>query len=480
MTYVPAREPWAHQAEALERLERKPDYALFMAMRTGKSYVTLNDYGRLEDNGQVVNLMIIAPAAVYEIWAREAQKELSTDLRQRLLTHVWRSSSSVKAQRDRAAFLAVKDRPRMLVMNVEALSSVKDARSMAKAFLKSARTYLAIDESTVIKNPSAKRTRFIIKELAPLAEVRRILSGLPSPRSPLDIYSQFEFLNPRILGFKSFYAFRARYAQMRRVRFGGREIPLIVGYQNTEELRRKIAPFSFRKRLEDCYDLPPKIYTQRAVMLTAEQRRLYDELKRYATAQLASSDHVSATLVITQILRLHQILCGHATDERGQVHGVPENRTDALLQCLNEHDGKAVIWCSYDYDVQRVSQRLIAEFGEGCVARFWGGNRAQRESDESRFLSDPACLFMVATPAAGGRGRTWLVADLVVYFSNTNDLEHRAQSEERAQGVGKTKSVLYVDLIAPGTVDEKMVQALRAKIDMATTITGDNYQEWLI
>jgi SNF2 family DNA or RNA helicase len=114
------------------------------------------------------------------------------------------------------------------------------------------------------------------------------------------------------------------------------------------------------------------------------------------------------------------------------------------------------------------------------VARFWGGNRDTREDEERRFLNDPQCQYMVATAAAGGRGRTWTVADLVVYYSNTADLEHRSQSEERAQGVDKVNSVLYVDLIAPGTVDEKMLSTLRRKINMAAAITSDTWREWVI
>jgi len=143
---------------------------------------------------------------------------------------------------------------------------------------------------------------------------------------------------------------------------------------------------------------------------------------------------------------------------------------------------------------------LEQTYGAGCVARFWGGNLSTREDEEKRFLNDPACMYMLATPAAGGRGRTWVVADLVVYYSNTHDLEHRIQSEMRAQGVDKVNSVAYVDLITPDTVEgvdkvnsvayvdlitpdtveEKILHCLRNKLSMASVISGDDFRQWLI
>ena len=217
---------------------------------------------------------------------------------------------------------------------------------------------------------------------------------------------------------------------------------------------------------------------KREVTLTSEQKRLYKEMLKFATTQLASEEFVTATVAIVQILKLHQILCGHATDEYGGMHEIEENRTKELIAILGEYDGKAIIWCSAD--VQKVYNAIEKEFGPGSCARFWGGNRSSREEEEARFKNDETCRFMVATAAAGGRGREWSVANLVAYYSNTNNLEHRAQSEERPQAIGKRDPVTYIDLVVPDTVDDKIIYALRNKIDMASTITGDKYMEWLV
>jgi hypothetical protein len=360
---------------------------------------------------------------------------------------------------------------------------------------------IAVDESTVIKNYEAERTKFVNRVLAPLAEYRRILSGLPTPRSPLDLFSQFEFLSDRILGHKSYFSFKLHYAVVRRTDFGGKlkkPAHIVLAYRNQDELRRRIEPHSYRVEFRPNI---PSTYSYREVPLTGKQKAIYAEMKKYATAQIEEGEHVTASLVIVQMLRLHQILMGYTIDETGKVHEIPENRTKALIDLLEEYNGKAIIWTSYDYSVRKIATALHEAFDEPMtnpdgsfvvdqngdpvlenrvVARFWGGNANTREAEEKAFKEDPKCRFMVATPDSGGRGRTWDMADLVVYYGSKNNLEHREQSEQRPQNVGKERQVDYIDLIVPETVDGMIIKALRQKIDMATAITGDNYRQWLI
>lgn len=475
MTYISKRLPRVKQKEALTRIAGQKVFALLMAMRTGKSKVILDDWGALSDH--VPSLLIMAPAGVYRTW----ETAIREDLGMAASVFTWSSGGSTltRAKTALAAFLEASG-PRVLLMNVEALSSVKKARDLAAAFLSSGPAMAVVDESVVIKNPSSRRTKFIVNTLAPLAEYKRILSGLPTPRSPLDLYSQFEFLDWRILGFRSYYSFKARYAILKPMLFGGRRVQLVVGYRDVDRLQALIAPYSFRCLLEDCYDLPASDYSIREVELTEEQRTIYNSLRAFATAQLANEKYITTTIVITQIMRLHQILCGYAVDEEGVMHEVPEKRTAELLSLLADYDGKAVVWCSYDANIKKVTSALEKEYGPGSVARFWGGNPSTREEEEKAFKYDPKCRFMVATASAGGRGRTWDVANLVVYYSNTYDLDHRSQSEERVKAVGKTTQIAYIDLVAKGTVDEKIIKALRNKINMAATITGDAWREWLV
>lgn len=483
MTYVPRLPPYAHQREALDKMRGREAFALLMSMRTGKTAVTITDWATMVDADEVEDILVIAPGGVYKTWKGEFAKHLSENAMDNTITHTWQSGGTSHHDKSLKLFLGVQETgvARAMMINVEALSSVEKAREAVTTFLSQRRAVVATDESTTIKSPTARRSKFIIQKLAPLAAYRRILSGLPTPRSPLDLFSQFEFLDWRILGHKSYYSFRARYAVVKKMGFGGRAVNIVVGYRNTDELWSLIAPHSYRVTLDQVRQAAPPVYAMREVKMTEEQERIYRELKEFATAAIEADKHVTATAVITQILRLHQLLCGHVTDDdTGEVHDVPENRTAELLRVLEDYDGKAIVWCSYDHDVRKVSERLKKEYGERAVARFWGGNRDTREEEESRFKSDPECRFEVATPDAGGKGRTWSVADLHIFYSSKNNLEHRDQAEMRAEAVDKYEQATRIDLMVPGTVEEKIIQALRDKIDMATAITGDNYREWLI
>jgi SNF2 family DNA or RNA helicase len=392
---------------------------------------------------------------------------------------VWDSHASAKNKtykNEMECWIAHKG-PCVLLMNIEALSNVLRARDLCRVMLQARKVMLVVDESTCIKSPKALRAKFVCRKLGPLAQARRILSGLPTPRSPLDIFMQFYFLDPRILGFSNYYTFRARYAVTQMEWYGGRRVEIVVGYKNQKELRTKIEPFSYRVEFRPQI---PSTYSIEEVPLTKQQKDIYNSMLAFSTAKLAGERYVTATVVIAQIAKLHQILCGWTKDEQGNVHAIPEYRTGKLIDVLDRGGGKAVIWCSYDDSIQKVSRRLMEEYGTPTVARFWGGNVKTREADEHRFLNDPDCQFMVATPDAGGKGRTWDVADLVVYYSSTNDLEKRDQSEQRVQGVEKTRQVDYVDLVTPNTIEMKILKALRGKINMAAAITGDTWREWLL
>lgn len=472
MRYKPKVEARDYQTKALKTMKGKTAFALLMAMRTGKTKVVLDDFGQLELDKEVDDLLVIAPAGVYRTWESAIKEHCSDDLIARSCIHIWRSGRA----KDAGTFLKIQDRPRILLMNVEALSRPGDARIVAAMFASRRSTMIAIDESTIIKNPSAKRTKFIINELAKFAKYRRIMSGLATPKSPLDLFSQFEFLDWNILGFRSYYAFRARFAIMRKEWFGGRSVQIVSGYRNIDELHELIEPHSFRVPFRPKI---PSTYSIREVSMTSEQKKAYQELKEYATTQLATGEHVTSTIVISQMIRMHQILCGHVKDEQGNFHEISENRTAELIELLEDYNGKAVIWCSYDNDVRKVSSALEKHFN--CrVARFWGGNAQTREGEEAAFKTEIQFPYMVATPGAGGRGRTWDVADLVVYYSSTNNLEHRDQSEQRVQGYDKRRQVDYVDLIVPDTIEMKFLEALRNKINLASVINGDNFRDWIV
>jgi SNF2 family DNA or RNA helicase len=479
MIYQPKLPRWTHQNKALHTMNGAPAFALLMEMRTGKTKVILDEFGQDVLDGRIENLLVVAPAGVYRTWEVDAAKHLADEFKARVRIGRWESDAPPAAKRSLTD--AMKRRgPKILLVNVEALSTVDAAKVLCTLFLTQGPTTMVIDESTTIKNHKAKRTKFCLRA-GLLAKKRRILSGMPTPQSPLDIFAQFGFLDPRIIGHSSFERFQARYAVVTPKPFGpgGRLINTVSGYQNLPELKAKLQPYAYRVRLADCYDLPEKMYLRRDVELTPEQRVAYAQMQAFATTVLENTERVTATIVLTQLLRLHQILAGHTKSDNGIIVDIPENKTAEVLSILAEHPGKAIIWAAYDADIRKIARKITEVYGEGSVARFWGGNADTREDEEKQFKTDPKCRFMVATASAGGRGRTWDVADLMIYYSTTFSLEHRMQSEERAQMVGKTDHVAYFDLICRNTVEDKIVDALRNKKRLSDMITGDRWKEWI-
>jgi SNF2 family DNA or RNA helicase len=365
----------------------------------------------------------------------------------------------------------------ILIMNVEAFSTTKGCE-FAKKFLDSHRTLMAVDESTTIKNPDAKRTKNICN-LSILSKYRRILTGSPVTKSPLDLYKQCDFLKEELLGHGSYYTFRTRYAIMKTANFGGKSIQIVVGYKNLDELSEKLRPFSYRVLKDDCLDLPDKIYMKRTVQLSSEQKKVYEQMKQMALAEM-NGKMMSTATVLTQLMRLHQITCGHFTADDGSIQKIKSNRLDELMDVLEEIEGKVVIWAHYQNDVETIVEHLKKKYGDNSIVDYYGRTRPEnRQSNIDKFQKDEGCRFFIGTPATGGYGITLTQASNVIYYSNGYDLEKRMQSEDRAHRIGQKKSVTYVDMIADDTVDEKIVKSLRKKVNIATQIMGEELKQWI-
>jgi SNF2 family DNA or RNA helicase len=470
--------PYDHQQEALEKSWNQEDYALFMEMGTGKSKVLIDNIAILYDIGRINKALIIAPKGVYQNWERnEIPKHLPDHILHRVA--LWNSSPNKKEQKKLEKVFETTDDLCIFLMNIEALSTKKGV-AIADKFLIISNSLMAIDESTTIKSPSARRTKACLK-LRILAKYRRILTGQPITKSPLDIYTQCSFLDPALLGYSSYYSFRNRYAVMVKRSIGTHSFSKIVGYQNLDELQKELVRFSYRKLKEECLDLPDKVYTIRYVTLTDEQKRMYEQLKRYAVTELEGKT-VTAQAVITQILRLHQVVCGFIRTDDSKLREVSSNRIKELLALCEEIDGKAIIWANYRYDIEKITKELNAIYGYGSAAHYYGGTaNEERQNIVDRFQDKNSMLrFFVGQPRTGGFGLTLTAANTVIYYSNNYDLEIRIQSEDRAHRIGQHSKVTYIDLMAENTVDSKIVNSLRRKINIASQVMGEGWKDWLI
>lgn len=472
MRYRPPRKLWAHQQEALSKMRGKTAFALFMGTRTGKTFTSITDWATNVCAGMVDDLLVIAPASYYESWGKAVAKDLSKDVPHYDML-VW--SASRTKDKDIADFMDGINN-KILVIDVEALATVKRAQELAVDFVKRRRCQVIVDESTTIKNPkkSAKQSNFVANEIGPSAQFRRILTGLPTPRSPLDIWQQFQFLDPSVLQVPNYNAFMYRYGVVKKMRFATGVRRQVVAYRNLDHLRSIIEPYTYTVELD-----VNREYERVPVELTSQQKRIYDDIKKYASSELGKDQRVTVDQVITMLLRLHQVACGHVTDDDGNLIDLDETRTDALLELTGSIDNKIVVWVAYSRDIDKVTTVLEKAHGKGTVSQFWGGNRSVRLEEEQRFLQDANRRFMVATPAAAKFGREWKISNVAIYHTNSDNLENRVQSEARTLAFDKDETTTYFDIVARGTVEERIIENLVKKNLLATKIDGRKWKEWL-
>ena len=477
MDYKFKTKPYAHQIKALEMSWDKPYFAYFMEMGTGKSKVLIDNISMLYDNGKINGVLIVAPKGVVKNWY---ESEIPTHLVDHIdhKTVLWQSLITKTQQKEMDSLFETGEDLHILIMNVEALSTKKGV-DFAQKFLFSHRALMAIDESTTIKNPEAKRTKNIC-QLGLATKYNRILTGSPVTKSPLDLYKQCEFLMPGLLGHESYYTFRTRYAVMRTANFSGRSVQIVVGYQRLDELSEKLKAFSYRVLKDECLDLPKKTFMKRVVTLTPDELKLYKEMSRLALANFNGKMMTTAT-VLTQLMRLQQITCGNFIADDGTMTELPTNRLPELMDLLDEIEGKVVIWANFQRDVHRIIELISKEYGEDSFVDYYGLTPQEDRQKNIQKFQDPSSpvRFFVGTTQTGGYGITLTAASTMIYYSNGYDLEKRQQSEARIDRIGQKKPMTYIDIICEKTVDTRIVKALRKKVNIATQIMGEELKEWI-
>jgi len=442
LNFVYKTKPYDHQRDVLEESWELTEHALFLEMGCGKSKILLDNIAILYGQGKVDSALIVAPKGVYDNWVvGEIPAHLPDYISARVFK--WSPLETKKNQALRKKALEQTFDLVFLIMNVEALSSK-------------------------------------------YAEYRRILTGAPVTRSPLDLYTQCEFLDPGLLGYGSFYSFRARYAEMINRTTGGRTFKQVIGYKRLDELNDLLKSFSSRVLKKDCLDLPDKVYITRKIEMTPEQKKTYNEIKKYAISDLYNEQkerqQVSVTSVLTKLLRLHQISCGFTTVDNKENITLKSRRLEELMNVLEEIEGKAIIWANYRYDIKRIVETIQETYGKNAVGSYYGDtsdiNRALYLK-QFQDLKSPL-RFLVGNTQTGGYGINLTAASTVIYYSNNFDLEKRLQSEDRAHRIGQVNKVTYIDIICKDTVDEKIVASLLAKQNIAAQVLGeDAWKNWI-
>ena len=466
--------PYEHQRSALNQSAEKVQWAYFMEMGTGKTKVTIDNMAYLFLKKQITSALIIAPKSVYTVWETEIETHMPEDVKYKIFKwNIDKPKDLIKLNKY--------DHFRIFLINVEALSTKRGFEGCIDYLSKNKLNFVALDESTTIKNRSAKRTKNILG-LRQLSHIRRILTGSPITKSPLDLYTQCQFLSPELLGFSSYLAFRNRYAEMTDIPVGsGRYISVPKYYKRIEELEIRLKQFSTRIRKDQCLDLKPKIRQKRYIELEGEGKKIYDRLRTSALAIVEDST-ISFSNKLTEIIKLHQVCNGFTKDDEGKILNLHELKLKALEEIIEETDGKIIIWANYLWNIHQINHFLKVRYGEESTVSIFGEvNVEDRKKAVERIQTDEKTRFMVGNPTTGGFGLTLTACNTVIYFSNNYNLEVRKQSEDRAHRIGQKGSVLYIDIVARNTLDEAIMKSLTNKGQIAAKTLGEeDLRDWLL
>lgn len=472
--------PYDHQLKIWLESRAAHYFALLMEMGTGKTKVAIDTCGWLFGRGEINGLVVVAPKSICRNWAdKEIPAHLPDSIERRVV--LWGGKSKKKMEQDLATLREVEPMKfHVLVVNIEAIGTDR-CYDAVESFLKGHHAMMIIDESTTIKNHKALRAKAVIN-LSRYTRYRRILTGTPVTQSPLDLFSQFEFLSHGALGSYSWFGFRNQYAVLRKRYVNGRSFDEIVGYQRLEELHKILKPISYRVLKKDCLDLPPKIYEVRHVEMTEAQTAYYEQMREEAMSILSSGDVIAAPLVLTQLLRLRQCLCNIAPrlseddlDKSFQNIDKKDPRAEEVLALLQEAgEQKVIIWANFIPSIRNLVTKIAEEYGVESVGAIMGSvSAAARQELVTKFQDpDSPCRFIVAQPRTGGFGLTLTAATLVIYHDNDWSLETRLQSEDRAHRIGQHHPVTYIDIVAANTIDEKIRDALMEKKVLADLVTS--------
>ena len=465
-----------HQDECLELSKDKHYYALLLEMGLGKTRICLRTAAHLFKNRKINGLLVVAPKSIIRNWAEKEIPAHMPDVLKRIV--LWKPGTKKFDQDLHSIRAGSKLQLHILVVNIDSVNTDRGYNEIER-FLETHDTLMVIDESTIIKNWRAERTKITIK-LGEKAKYRRIMTGTPVTNSPLDIYSQFDFLKHGCLGSTNFYGFRNTYAVLKKRYVNGRSFDEIVGYQRLEKLQSILKPISFRKLKSECLDLPEKIYQVRLVELNKEQKKYYEEIKEEAMAYLESGEVVTAPLVITQILRLRQSLCNITNVDGRDIFLSEKNpRIDEILNILEEAKGqKVIIWSCFVSSIKAIRDAIAKEYGPNSVGCIYGDVDAKtRQLYVDKFQGEvpenEQIQYLVMQPRTAGYGLTLTAATVVIYADSDWSLEVRQQSEDRCHRIGQKNKVTYIDIVAAGTIDEKIREALVEKKDLANLVTGD-------
>lgn len=436
-------------------------------MGCGKTLTAIAIIGALWERLLIRRVLVIAPTSVVSVWPQEFAESADFDyICEALLdTKKKRLQQLDKLKRNRSSALKVAAINYESAWREDIFDALKDFDADC----------VICDESQRIKTHDAKQSR-AIHQLGDLARYKLILSGTPVQNNAVDIYSQYRFLDRSVFG-DNFYRFRNRYCVM-----GGFNNKQIVAYRDLDELVKKEQSIAFRVTREEALDLPDQVFITRKVELEPKVRKMYDKLQRDSFLELESEETVTATTVLTRLLRLQQLTGGYlSTDEGETSQQVSTAKLDALSDIITDYvvEGKKklVIFARFLSEVHAIEELCakVLPAGMKAVSIYGAIKKEDRGDIIKQFQEDPETVIILGQIDTLGVGVTLTAASTCIYYSKTYNYATYEQSLSRIHRIGQTEKCTYIDLIAENTVDEKISEALAEKEDLATMIV-DNWR----
>jgi SNF2 family DNA or RNA helicase len=476
---------WNHQDEEFNLHKDAISRALHWQMRTGKTKSMVDLACYLYCVGRIDGVLVLGPNNVHSNWGRREVPEHHW-LGVQFTSMAWNTTASKNIGYD-AQFGQLLDASGLAWYAINAEATVlKQQMPYARAFMKRRRFMLIVDEVHEWRRPGSKRSRYVRQHIAPKAVVRRNLSGTMIDNNPMHAYAQFEILKKGALGFTDYKSFEQYFGifEEDEIWVGGRPrtIPVLKAFQNMDELRERMASLTSYVYRDQCEDLPKLLGARGEFELVDQQKRVYNEMVRGALVRLDTGQLVASAEGGALITRLQQVASGYAVDEDGVVHDLiePENnpRLNYLVEEVKRCAGKVIVWCRYRRDIEMVMARMKKE-GLLFLDYYGGTKSTDRVKHEDRFRNDPKVKGIAAQPKACGQGLDFSAGQDIIHYSHLHgDLIARRQADERCTKMGG-KRVGVLDMVARGTVDERILQTNDDKANQADYLTGEGLREWL-
>lgn len=429
-------------------------------MGTGKSLTAIAIAGALSQAGRIQRVLIVTPLSILGVWEQEFERFAAFPYALAVLSGPGSRKLDTLRHMTGTALQVV-------VVNYES------AWRMEKDLQAWHPDLIIADEGHKIKTHNIAASK-AMHRLGARAIYRLLLTGTVITNKAIDVFSQYKFLNPGIFG-QSFYAFRSRYFDMTGY---GNHTPVLKKSMEAE-LTEKLHSIAYRATKAECLDLPETVDVIRQIDLEPAALRIYRQLVKESYAELASGEQgapvaVTAPNILTRLLRLSQLTGGFiGNDETAVVEQVSCAKLAALEDILDgaaAESKKLVIIARFLPEIRAICKLLEKRgYGYSCIT----GEVKNRDEQVERFQKEREVMAFVGQIATAGLGITLTAASTMVFYSLDYSMSNFEQAKARIHRVGQRMPCTYLYLVARGTVDEKVLTALKDKADLAKTLVDD-------